>query len=188
MKKIIICGGPHTGKTTVLNLLQKNHPELYYVPEPATLLIESELKKEMEDPAYSGVFPWIDYPKFFDLVVKESQNLESEIPANATAILDRSLIDNIAYANLADYKKAKSIVLPFIKKASYDLAFLCDFVGTYTQTEVRKESFEEAKKIHKEIAKAYEESGVKIIDLPAISTKERLNLIRNTIDLIYRNR
>ena len=39
MKKLVISGGPHTGKTTLHEELRSVYPAFHYVPEPATTVL-----------------------------------------------------------------------------------------------------------------------------------------------------
>lgn len=101
MIKIPISGGPHTGKTTLLEALRHEFPDAYFVPEPATEVIEHELALHNSNPDYIPNVPWIDYKKFGPVVGERSVELEALIPTTArVAFQDRSLFDTIGYARL----------------------------------------------------------------------------------------
>ncbi len=178
MKKFIITGGPHTGKTTLLGALEKVLPELCFVPEPAVAVIEEEFAKEKADANYAGIFPWNRYPEFRQLVIKKSRDLEAGIPEGTElSILDRSLVDNVAYTRLNKMSHLLDDLVSPIKEAEYYQAFICDFVGTYTQTKERWETFEQAQQIHLEIVKAYGEADMRLQYLPAVSVEERVKMV-----------
>lgn len=184
MRKIILSGGPHTGKTTLMSALrQELSADVHFVPEPAELIITEELQKEQDQPGYKGVFPTTRYSDFVGLVVAKSVELENTIPATAhTAVLDRSLIDNVGYARLNRQDLLVPDLLRHIKAAKYTGALLCDFVGTYTQTPVRPESEEFARAIHGHLLEAYAESGIPILHLPATDVPNRAEMAREFIE------
>jgi len=51
MHKIPISGGPHTGKTTLFNALRAEFADAYFLAEPASMVMDREMKKEQETPA-----------------------------------------------------------------------------------------------------------------------------------------
>jgi len=183
MFKVIITGGPHTGKTTLLDALKAKHPDFTYVPEPATLVIEAEHQRERSEEGYEGTFPWNNYAGFGPKVIAKSLELEKRLNSDGLIILDRSLIDTVAYARLNDCEHLLSELYKHIEEAQYKIAFLCDFVGSYQRSHIRSESPEEAQIIQKAIKIAYRESGIEVIDMPAMSLDERIALFENTLNL-----
>lgn len=182
MRKIPISGGPHAGKTTLLEALKIEYPDAYFVHEPATEVIENELAVAENDPDYEPRVPWIDYSKFGPLVTSKSVELESAIPDSADLVFqDRSLIDTIAYCRLNNFDEYIPDVKKHIRIARYAIAFFCETVGEYTSTEIRRESAEEAQRTHDFLSEAYDESGIPVVHLPAISTEERLTVIKNAL-------
>jgi len=183
MRKIPISGGPHSGKTTLLEALSGEFEDAYFVSEPAERVITRELAKQAEDATYTPNVPWIDYSKFGPEVADESVSLEAEIPDVADLVFqDRSLIDTIAYCRLNDFESFIPEVERRIKVARYSLALFCEPVGTYTATEVRRETAEEAKRTHDFLAESYDHSGITVIHLPAVPVPERLSIIRSAIE------
>lgn len=176
MRKIPISGGPHTGKTTLLNALKLEYPEACFVEEPAERVIAAELKREEEGQSYQGTFPWNNYPAFARLVVDESLTLEAAIPPDADIVFqDRSLVDNIGYGRLNGYEDLIEEVELHTRLARYAFALFCEPVGTYTQTVVRRETLEEAQTTHQHLSVAYRESGLSVVHLPAVSTEVAVN-------------
>lgn len=185
-KKIILFGGPHTGKTTLMNgLRQELAPSTHFVPEPAELIIAQELEREKQEPGYTGIYPTTRYPEFVHLVMAKSVELEAQIPPESDkALLDRSLIDNIAYARLNNHEHLIPSIERMVTEAGYTAALLCNFVGTYAQTAVRAESEEQAHFIHDNLVEAYEASGVKIIEIPALDVASRLAMATSVIEAL----
>ena len=186
MKKIIITGGPHTGKTTLLDALRQSNPELHYVPEPAAEIIQEQHQKVKDDPKHKGIFPWNNYPGFGKLVIARSLQHSAAIPKDAEKVIfDRSLIDNNAYARIHHCEFLLEKGFPHIQAARYSVALVCDFVGTYTQTEIRAEPREVAEEIQAQILRAYEESGLPIIHIPSVSVEERVELVQQVVAGTY---
>lgn len=184
MRKVVISGGPHTGKTTLIERLRDKHPELVYIPEPATLVIHSERLKENKNQDYQGTFPWNNYSKFGPKVISKSLELEAEILTSTDlVVLDRSLIDTVAYARLNNCERLLSDLYRHIRDANYQRVFLCDFVGEYQKSNIRSESSEEARITHHAIRKAYEESEIYIVELPSVPVDERIKIFEESIGL-----
>jgi predicted ATPase len=182
MRKIIISGGPHTGKSTLLKALKDKFPEAYFVSEPAESLLTRELIKQARNQDYTPVAPWINYAKFGPAVTQESIALESKIPSNSKIVFqDRSLIDTIGYCRLNHFDKFIIEVQKLITKANYNLAFFCDPVGEYESNDIRRESFDEAKKTHEVLLKAYMESGISLIRLPPVSVRRRVQIVQKNL-------
>jgi len=183
MKKIIITGGPHTGKTTLLDALKAKHPQHCYVPEPATIVIEAEQHRENTEEGYVGTFPWNNYPAFGLKVIQQSLDLEKDLDSKSgLVILDRSLIDTVAYARMNDCEHLLPDLYKKIEAAQYQKAFFCDFVGSYQSNNVRSESFEEAQATQQALRIAYQEPNIQVIDMPAVSIDERIQILEDTLD------
>lgn len=182
MQKLVITGGPHTGKTTLLDALKSKYPDYVYVAEPATLVIEAEYQREKSEDGYIGTFPWNNYKEFGPKVIAKSMDLEKGLTAKSeVAILDRSLIDTVAYARLNNCEYLLPDLYKKIEAANYRKAFFCDFVGSYQSDSVRSESFEEAQTTQESLRAAYEETGIEIIEVPSVSVEERIRIFENAL-------
>ena len=171
--KIVLSGGPHTGKTTIFKRLKKKYPKMYFIPEAGGLVI-----KEMID--LGEEIKWTS--EFQKRIIQKAIDCENRIPENTITILDRSIIDSIAYYNfhgLPD-SAAKSKVL--VKNAKYSKIFFCEHVGGYKKNEIRRESEEEAEALHKYIFTACKESGIDMTILPNISVEKRIKIISEFIE------
>lgn len=183
MRKIPISGGPHSGKTTLIEALKSEFPNAFFVPEPAERVISRELSKQAELTNYTPVVPWIDYSLFGPVVADESVELEQKIPHSADLVFqDRSLIDTIGYCRLNGFESFIPEVKRRIRAANYAFALFCEPVGNYTTTEIRRETAEEARRTHDYLSEAYDQSGINIIHLPAVIIAERVDIIRSAID------
>lgn len=182
MRKVVISGGPHAGKTTLLEALRFEYPDAHFVSEPAERVITREQARHAQNPCYAPRLPWVNYRRFGPAVVRESVALEASIPLDAGLVfMDRCLIDTIAYSRLNRLPEFIPDVERRVQVAGYSLALLCEPVGDYTQTTVRRESADEAREIHDCLAEAYDQSGLTVVTLPAVSVVERVDLVRAAI-------
>lgn len=182
MRKVPISGGPHTGKTTLLNALRIEYPDAYFVEEPAERVIADQLKREENSQSYTGIFPWNNYPAFARLAINESLMLEADTPDDIELVFqDRSLVDNIGYGRLNGYHDLIPEIEERIRLARYTLALFCEPVGQYTPTLIRRESPEEAQRTHEYLSTAYDESELTVVHLPAISVADRLQVVRGVV-------
>jgi predicted ATPase len=181
-RKFIFAGGPHVGKTTLLNGMRERMPDAHFVPEPAEILISKELAKQEQEADYTPILPTTHYGEFVHMVVGLSVELEASIPKESeVALLDRSIIDNIGYATLNGHHHLIPEMQRLVDAADYTAALLCDPVGTYTQTAVRPESEDFARTIHSHLVDAYYQSGVPVIKIPALGVDARLNKVESVI-------
>jgi predicted ATPase len=184
MRKFIIGGGPHTGKTTLSEALQQEMPaDTHFIPEPAAILIQSELAEKDRDPSHQIILPTTDYPTFVSRAIAKSIELENNIPpGTSTAILDRSLIDNVGYARYFGHDECVPHIQEHAQTAGYTAIFLCDFVGTYDQTRFRMGDEKYAHRVHDLLTAAYEESGLPVVNMPPLSVPERVSLAVETME------
>lgn len=182
--KIPISGGPHAGKTTLLEALHSEYPEAWFVPEPATHVIGRELEREVCEPGYVPSVPWIEYSAFGPLVTQASVDLEAAIAEGKQVVFqDRSLIDTIAYCRVEGFDRFIPEVQRRIWAAKYAFALFCEPVGTYTANGVRRENADKARRTHDLLAQAYETSGIPVVHLPAFEGEKSVAIV-NRVGLV----
>jgi predicted ATPase len=173
MRKFVLTGGPGVGKTTTLIDLEKKG--FFIVKETAREIIEREQESGR------SLFPWVDLDKFNDELFKIQLEKEKNAPKDKISILDRSIVDGIAYRNLGNLKIPENL-LDAAKNAGYECVFLLDRLPNYLNDESRKEDEEKANKLHDEIEKVYRELGFNVINVPALPVEERTGFILNYIN------
>lgn len=162
--KVVFTGGPCSGKSSVLNLLQLKG-----------MKVVSEVgRKVLEE---SGRHP--DYQReIFEKQLLKEENLEKGIH-----FLDRGAIDCIAYLNVFKDSKPFSYDLEDLKKR-YKVIFVFERLPL-EHDEIRKESEEEAEKVHRELISVYEKLDYQIVHVPCFegsvgeSIDKRINFILN---------
>jgi len=172
--KFALTGGPCTGKTTLLNALQKNGYQI--VPETPTIVFEEEIKRTNKRPD----------PSTAEFQLKfMSKQLEFELKAhnNAHVFLDRSIVDIVGYCRFFGITPPEELIKK-VKSHRYDGAFLLSFLSFYETTAVRPEPLDVAKKIHAILKKTYEDFGYNLIEIPPVSVEERMKFVSEKINEI----
>jgi predicted ATPase len=166
-KKYVLTGGPKTGKTTVIRILQ--HMGYQIVQEAATTLITDALEND-EPP------PWRNMSLFQEKLFKLQLGREKNLKDYPTAFIDRGIIDSIGYArfyNLACDKQA----LDYVKQEPYSGVFFLDFFAPFSPDKTRVEDFDLANEIHVFLKKTYEDFGYNPIVVPALGAVKRADFI-----------
>lgn len=178
MRKIVITGGPCSGKTTLTKELSQRGA--YVVQEAALQLIEEENRGEKK------IYPWTDYAEFNKRLIKLQKSLEEKIPREiSAAYLDRSLIDSAAYLRLRNLPIPTELENA-IKSAEYSLFFILDMLPEkhWAQTDgrpARMQSYSEGQIIHEAIEKTYASYGIKLMKIPVMSVEKRADFIENIV-------
>jgi predicted ATPase len=169
MRKFIITGGPNSGKSAIIHLLsEKGYTVL---GETARLIIETK-----------GLFPWDDQKVFCQEIQREQLSRERQLSGNIV-FLDRSLVDPIAYAEVAGIQVDKTIY-KYIDEAAYELdVFFFEMLPYYLTDEHRKETPDQALKVHERLRTVYTRLGFNLVDVPLLSEDEYISK-NHRLDLI----
>lgn len=164
----VITGSPSSGKTTVLQELEKMGYKVY--EEWARVYIDSEMKKGKTLAQIRK-----DELTFQKKILQLKIDFEKTLNPDATLFLDRGIPDSIAYMKLCGFDHD-----PILKKASknshYKKVFLMELVE-YEEDYARTESQEEAIILDKMLEDAYVELGMKVIRVPRMSVKKRVEFV-----------
>lgn len=175
-KKIVITGGPGTGKSSVIKKLEGlGHHCLHEVSREVTLEAQKQgiTQLFLEDPLLFS-------QKLLEARVKQYESLEKSVK-NLT-FLDRGVPDVLAYLDYfgTDYPDTFSEAC---KLNSYDKIFLLPpWKEIYKNDNERYETFEEAKSIHSFLKKTYLFYNYQIVEVPKLSVKNRCDFILNNLD------
>lgn len=175
-RKIVITGGPGTGKTSVIKVLeQKNYLCLHE--------ISREITREAQKKGFSQYF--LEQPLLFSELLLEGrikQFKDAEKFTSEITFLDRGIPDVVAYM---DYfgNEYPEVFTEVCKKYVYERVFILPpWKDIYTSDNERYETYEEAVKIHDFVVESYKRSGYDAIEVPLGNLKERTSFILNHLD------
>ena len=169
-KKIVLTGGPGTGKSSILDELKARG--FSCMPE-----ISREVTKKAQKKGIQQLF-LSDPLLFSNLLFKGSINLNKHNKTMPTGFFDR-IPDVYAYL---DYSKASypRILKEKSRNYRYDVIFLFKpWSVIYISDNERYENFEESKAIDRYLQHAYQEQGYSVIEVPFGTVKERCNFMIN---------
>lgn len=169
MNRIIITGGPGSGKTSLLKALRNKGMQCF--DEIARAVIEEQQAKKGQKT------PWQDVTGFTELVY-ENTLAKFDEPISNFAFVDRGLPDNIAYL-----KHYGGLISTQWKTFNYfDFYYPTVFLlpaweAIYEQDPQRLQSYTEAQALHKELVKTYRDLGFEIIQLQKTTVSKRVTAV-----------
>lgn len=169
--RIVITGGPGFGKTSIVQELKKlGYP---VVGESSRKLINELKEKEGKDPR-------VDRVRFQNLI--EQKRIDDFNNNNQDIVFfDRGIHDEIAYS-LYYNQTASEACLKFCNENRFGQVFIVTpWEKIHEHDELRKESFEDAVKLHHLILDAYKKTRHNIIIIPKLSLQKRVEFVINKI-------
>ena len=173
--KIIITGGPGTGKSSLIKALEANNFKCFNE-------ISREITLKYRKKGIEQLF--LSDPILFSeelLKGRIEQYNSSSVFDNKHVFFDRAIPDIVAYLN---FKKA-NISDNFIKAINqyrYDIVFLLEpWKNIYSSDIVRYESFDQVISIDSYIKNTYNDYGYKIVIVPKDTIDNRVDFIINKL-------
>lgn len=174
--KIVLIGGPGTGKTTIIKELDKRGYACFHEISRAVTL---EAQKKGIDQLF------LEDPILFSKLLlegREKQFLEAS-KIDDVIFFDRGIPDVTAYLNYSN-TMYPSFFDEKSRAYNYDLIFhFKPWEAIHTTDNERYESFDETKIIDTFLASTYIELGYKLITVPFGSVDDRVNFILNAISI-----
>ena len=173
-KRIVLAGGPSTGKTSVIDELKKKN---FYCFEEAAREIFDEFKLRGLEFKTDPIEISKNIFKKRKLDFEAAERLECK---DNLIFYDRGIHEVTAYLRSIASSSNYWDKLPLGYK--YDLIFLFEpWKEIYKKDDNRIEDFSDAVKISPFITSIYKQSGIKMIKVPNISIEERVRFILDNI-------
>ncbi|MFD0990971.1 AAA family ATPase [Mariniflexile jejuense] len=174
-KKVVITGGPGTGKSTLINQLIKNG---YTCLEEISRQIILDAQKKGTEQLF------LTEPLLFSKLLlkgriqqfEQANYLQSEI-----TFFDRGVHDVLAYMNYIGNTYPKHFV-EACENAVYDTVFILKpWEEIYISDNERYENFNQAQAIHDHLLNTYKAFNYNLIDVPFGTVEYRTNFILNAL-------
>ena len=174
-KKIVITGGPSTGKSSIINELNKRGYTCYEE-------ISRQVTLEAREKGIDQMF--LTEPLLFSELLLKGREQQYKDAVNSDSefvFLDRGVPDVVAYMDYADEKYPESFISS-CQENTYDYVFiLAPWQEIYKSDAVRYESFEQAKIIHKSLLESYQKYDYNLQDVPFGSIETRAQHILDVV-------
>lgn len=172
--RIALSGAPGTGKTSIINELEKRG----YACSPE---YSRQIIRESQETG-SKVTPWDDLDAFSHLVM-EGRIQQHEKASGALHFFDRTIIDTIAYQELDELIVQPNWVYAAKSLRYAPIVFLTPpWKEIYQWEQERQESVAQLEKIHLQLKKSYREYGYEVMEVPKLSIEDRTSWIINQVE------
>lgn len=168
MKRIIISGGPSSGKTTLIDELKRlGH-----------ICFDEVSREIIENQKINSSVKEFDFEqRVFDKRLEQYQRAKS-----ATQFYDRSFIDGLAYMKMNQLEIPDSFHKASNDLRFYSTVFICPFWPQIFENDAQRlESIEQAQQIYNQLINVYSEFGYKIAILPLGNVDDRIKFILDRI-------
>ena len=176
-QKIVITGGPGTGKSSIINELKKR--EHICFDEVSRQVTLDARKKGVEQ-------LFLTEPLLFSemlLKARVQQFNEANAIKNKPVFLDRGLPDVLAYMDYVDSNYPNHFI-ETCKTHTYDHIFvLAPWQEIFISDSERYENFDQAVEIHENLLKTYKTYNYNLIDVPFGSIENRTDFILDALNL-----
>lgn len=171
--KVVIDGGPGTGKTSIIRELRKRGYEV--APEAARIILHR--KKYRNNPSLTKAKLKEIQQAIWNLSIQEYR-LALKKRKNHVLFFDRGVFSGLSYIILGRLQIPKKM----IEQAGlviYDYAFITNPLprNLYVTDSIRRESYEKSMKIHEKIIHSYKKFGYRPISVPFGTVKQRADFI-----------
>jgi predicted ATPase len=178
-KRIVISGGPGSGKTSLISHLEKEgHACMHEISREVIIAAQKEGIEQL----------FLENPMLFSEKLLEGrlhQFFQASVFSENFVFYDRGMPDVTAYM---DYI-ASNYPLNFSKICSanrYDAVFLLPpWKAIYKQDNERYESFEQAEELYQFLLKSYQKFDYSVIEVPLGTIDKRIEFMLHKLNLLF---
>jgi predicted ATPase len=170
-RRYIVTGGPGSGKSTLVAMLEARGHRCY--PEVSRELIRREARRP------NGVMPWTDLENFARLAFAEMLHQHNHAEESGkTCFFDRGIPDIFGYLRKSGLDIPPNY-LEAHEACRYErmVFILPPWPEIYVNDSERPQSLEEAEVLHHAIREVYESLGYDLIEVPRITVEARCEFI-----------
>lgn len=176
-KKIVITGGPGTGKSSIIHKLEAQGKEcLHEISRQVTLDAQKQGIEQL----------FLEEPLLFSQKLLEGrirQHQQAEEMIKDFIFIDRGIPDVVAYMDFFGTPCPPEFVAACENHQYHQIFILPPWKEIYQSDNERYETYEEAQRISHFLDKTYKRYGYQPIEVPKASLKERTNFILNNLDV-----
>ncbi len=175
-KRIVITGGPGSGKTSLCDALAAKGQTVF--PEFSRVLIQEQLQSG------GRALPWDDLPLFSARVI-EGRIEQWQQASQPLQLFDRSIVDSLAYLH-KDGLEIPQDLWALTQEYRYHPVVLIapPWLEIYQTDAERRESFEAAEAIYESLQVVYQKAGYELLHLPFCSVENRVAFVENFIETL----
>lgn len=175
--KVVIAGGPGTGKTSIINHLKERGFLCY---DEVSREITLQARKDGIEQLFLTE-PLLFSEKLLEGRTQQFINAKNE--DENVVFLDRGIPDVIAYMDYVKDDYPKHFV-EACENYTYDMVFvLAPWQEIFTSDSERYENFEQAIDIHHHLLQSYKRFGYQLIDVPFGTIESRTDFILDYLNL-----
>ncbi|WP_369993767.1 AAA family ATPase [Winogradskyella sp.] len=175
--KVVIAGGPGTGKTSIINRLKKQG---FVCFDEISRQVTLQARKDGIEQLF------LTEPLLFSEKLLEGrvqQFLDASNTKEFVVFLDRGIPDVLAYMDYIGDEYPQHFI-DACKTNTYEYVFvLAPWQEIFTSDNERYENFEQAVEIHEHLLKTYMRFGYQLIDVPFGSIEERTDFILQELNI-----
>jgi predicted ATPase len=174
-KKIVITGGPGTGKTSLINeLIKRGHTCLEEISRQVIL----DARKDGVEQLFLTK-PLLFSERLLEGRVKQYQQAENMI--QDPVFMDRGVPDVLAYMDYALESYPDNFVEACHTCKYHQVFVLAPWQEIFISDGERYENFEQAVKIHHQLLNTYKKYKYHLIDIPFDTIENRVDYLLNTV-------